>query len=271
MFCVGENGVTRDSATPQLVSREGGGGKTAKTVTYDDSKTNKTSVKTAVMIDPTSPDAVVEYAPTTDDNPDMGHLTDKWLENLDITNHTPLINALRQKLAKDGSSSVDSKPTTLIAELKNKQDIEDVRLGVTALETKFVWRSLQKVSNDVSFEFCQKAKSEWDSFGSRNNSEYNSNVNQIPENPHYGKCYFEQSETLEPSVITMESELSLQESSVGLTTLSDCIGFYDSWQSYRQLMLQAVKHTFFPDSKPLSMYLIHLFSISNKFIIEHGN
>lgn len=182
---------------------------------------------------------MTNYPPTTDDDPDSGHLTDKWLVNLGISNRCALIQALRQKIINDGERST---PTTLIPELKNKQEIEDVRLGIAALETKIMWRTLQKVSNGVAYEFCQKAKSEWDSFGSRNNSEYGNDIkNNALENHHYGKCYFDESATLEPSVHTIESGHSLQEGSVALANLNDCLGFYDNWQIYSFLMLQTVR------------------------------
>lgn len=236
----GEESMKQGSISRYHVSR--GGNKTEKAVTYEDMKQSRAASASAppppmVSFERPGLDAVTEHPPATDDNPDIGHLTDKWLDNLDISNRCPLIKTIRHKLTNDGGRQ---EPTTLIAELRNKQEIENIRLGVTALETKIVWRSLQKVANNVAYEFCQKAKSEWDSFGSHNNSEYNANVNQAPETHHYGKCHFEQSDSLEPSVHTVESGHSLQAGSVSIANLRDCLGFYDNWQNHSLLMLQTV-------------------------------
>ena len=243
-MCVllGEESMKQDSIVQQHVSR--GGNRTEKTVTYEEARPRKSATATpqpSVSFERNALNQMAEYPPTTDNDPDHGHLTDKWLDNLDISNRCSIINTIRQKIITDGRRS---EPSTLIAELRNKQEIEDLRLSMTALETKIVWRSLQKVSNGVANEFCQKAKSEWDSFGSRNNSEYNATENQAPETHHYGKCYFEQSATLEPSVGTIESGHSLQEGSVILANLIDCIGFYNNWQILSLLMLQTVIITY---------------------------
>ena len=166
-----------------------------------------------------------------------GNLTDRWLESLDMTTRQPLINSLRKSLASDEKIEV-SEHKTLIAALKNKQDVEKLRLSLTAMETKMVWRSMQKYLNDLSFVICQKAKSEWKSISNDNDELMNSNL--ISDNLHYGKCYVEYSGSVEPSELSVESQLSIREGSTIASNISDCINFYDKWQRFRQLVLQTV-------------------------------
>jgi hypothetical protein len=180
---------------------------------------------------------------------DMGHLTDRWLEELSISSRIPLIDSLRQEIAGNGrvSECVESGNTRGFGKnLKNnlnKTTPEDVRLAVAALETKTVWRYLQKAANDASHDTCRQAKNEWNAFGSGSqNSFYNGENTGVPESQHYGKCYFDTSDILDQpqSVTSGLSNDTMQGGSSSPTTLSDGIEFCVRWQNFRQLVLQTV-------------------------------
>jgi hypothetical protein len=219
-----------ESGFSQRESRGGTGGKASKRVKIVTDHNTKKDIST---MGDSSVQSVVECPPALESDPDAGRLTDKWLDDLSISNRCPLINVLRIHLADDGTHEESA-----VAQLKTRPDIEDMRLGVTAFETKVVWRHLQKAVNEVSCEVCKKVKGEW-TFASPSSTEH---PDQSPENFHYGNCYLEQSQTLKPdSVTTLESDESIMQAPPSLpTSLSIGIEFFNKWQSYRQLMLHTV-------------------------------
>jgi hypothetical protein len=231
--------------------------KKEKTVTYDIDKE-----KGAVVFDSSSLDSDVENRTVTKDSSDTGHLTDNWLQKLDITNDSPFVNALRRYIGGETGSSKEVNFKTAIEALNKKMEIENLRLGVAAQETKIVWRHLQKTINEFSSQICRNARSDW-----ANGSQDLSRINQASEEFHYGNCYFEQSETLKPGPGSLHSvEINdkgpLSESNC-LSTLKWGLDFCERWHSYRQRLTHAVRSHLSFDH----VYLTYASNISLSFLL----
>jgi len=215
--------------------------KNEKVVRYDESNKDKSSVSFETSNVHVGLDSEIEDRSTMQDSDESGHLTDQWLEKLDLTNVTPLVNTMRRSIAHHTDTPQEVTFKTAIDAFNKKNEIENLRLNVVANETKVIWRNLQKSVNEFSTQICRKVRSDWAS-GSRVNDEYEKG-NEVYENFHYGNCYFEQNDMLKPDSVPMnnwDNQLNKPSPEASrLTTMSNGIKFCQSWYSYRQRLIHA--------------------------------